>query len=83
MEKTLTVFTPTFNRAYCLDKCYNSLVNQTQYAYNNNSQILSIKNYSGLPNDENLESETDYSYYANGQIQSEITWKNDIEDGNH
>ena len=29
MEKTLTVFTPTFNRAYCLDKCYNSLVNQT------------------------------------------------------
>ena len=29
MEKTLTVFTPTFNRAYCLDKCYNSLINQT------------------------------------------------------
>ena len=26
MEKILTVFTPTFNRAYCLDKCYNSLV---------------------------------------------------------
>jgi len=29
MGKTLTVFTPTFNRAYCLDKCYNSLINQT------------------------------------------------------
>lgn len=29
MEKTLTVFTPTFNRAYCLNKCYNSLINQT------------------------------------------------------
>ncbi|MBR9853715.1 MAG: glycosyltransferase family 2 protein [Algicola sp.] len=27
--KTITVFTPTYNRAYCLDKCYNSLVNQT------------------------------------------------------
>lgn len=25
----LTVFTPTFNRAYCLDKCYQSLVRQT------------------------------------------------------
>lgn len=27
--KMLTIFTPTFNRAYCLDKCYQSLVNQT------------------------------------------------------
>ncbi|HRV55791.1 MAG TPA: glycosyltransferase family 2 protein [Mangrovimonas sp.] len=27
--KTLTVFTPTFNRAYCLDQCYQSLINQT------------------------------------------------------
>ncbi len=27
--KTLTVFTPTFNRAYCLGICYESLVNQT------------------------------------------------------
>ncbi len=27
--KTLTVFTPTFNRAYCLGQCYDSLVNQT------------------------------------------------------
>ncbi len=26
--KTITVFTPTFNRAYCLGKCYNSLTNQ-------------------------------------------------------
>ncbi len=26
--KTLTVFTPTYNRAYCLHKCYNSLVRQ-------------------------------------------------------
>ncbi|MEH7335243.1 glycosyltransferase family 2 protein [Neobacillus drentensis] len=25
----LTVFTPTYNRAYCLDKCYESLVRQT------------------------------------------------------
>jgi len=27
--KTLTIFTPTFNRAFCLGNCYNSLVNQT------------------------------------------------------
>ncbi|MGE8204558.1 glycosyltransferase family 2 protein [Heyndrickxia sp. NPDC080065] len=27
--KTLTVFTPTFNRAYCLEKCYQSLLRQT------------------------------------------------------
>lgn len=27
--KTVTVFTPTFNRAYCLGQCYDSLVNQT------------------------------------------------------
>ncbi|MCM3115097.1 glycosyltransferase family 2 protein [Neobacillus sp. MER 74] len=27
--KILTVFTPTFNRAYCLEKCYQSLVHQT------------------------------------------------------
>ncbi|TXE11664.1 glycosyltransferase family 2 protein [Seonamhaeicola algicola] len=27
--KTLTVFTPTYNRAYCLHQCYNSLVAQT------------------------------------------------------
>ena len=27
--KTLTVFTLTYNRAYCLDKCYKSLLRQT------------------------------------------------------
>jgi glycosyltransferase involved in cell wall biosynthesis len=27
--KLLTVFTPTYNRAYCLEKCYKSLINQT------------------------------------------------------
>ncbi|MFD0829848.1 glycosyltransferase family 2 protein [Neobacillus sp. M.A.Huq-85] len=27
--KLITVFTPTFNRAYCLHKCYQSLVRQT------------------------------------------------------
>lgn len=27
--KTLTVFTPTYNRAYCLGQCYDSLVRQT------------------------------------------------------
>lgn len=27
--KLLTVFTPTYNRAYCLDQCYQSLVRQT------------------------------------------------------
>ncbi|WP_025739372.1 glycosyltransferase family 2 protein [Aquimarina pacifica] len=27
--KTITVFTPTYNRAYCLHKCYNSLVSQS------------------------------------------------------
>ncbi|GAA4274196.1 glycosyltransferase family 2 protein [Aquimarina gracilis] len=29
MKKTVTVFTPTYNRAYCLHKCYNSLVKQS------------------------------------------------------
>lgn len=27
--KTLTIFTPTYNRAYCLGKCYEALVRQT------------------------------------------------------
>lgn len=27
--KTITVFTPTYNRAYCLDQCYQSLIRQT------------------------------------------------------
>ncbi|WP_024769158.1 glycosyltransferase family 2 protein [Aquimarina macrocephali] len=27
--KTITVFTPTYNRAYCLHKCYDSLVKQS------------------------------------------------------
>ncbi len=27
--KTLTIFTPTYNRAYCLGQCYESLLNQT------------------------------------------------------
>jgi len=27
--KTLTVFTPAYNRAYCLDQCYQSLIKQT------------------------------------------------------
>lgn len=29
MDKTLTVFTATYNRAYCLNKCYDSLRRQT------------------------------------------------------
>lgn len=29
MTKTLTVFTPAYNRAYCLHECYESLVRQT------------------------------------------------------
>jgi glycosyltransferase involved in cell wall biosynthesis len=29
MNKLLTVFTPTYNRAYCLDRCYESLKKQT------------------------------------------------------
>ena len=29
MEKILTVFTPTYNRAYILPKCYESLTKQT------------------------------------------------------
>lgn len=29
MKKKITVFTPTYNRAYCLDKCYKSLTRQT------------------------------------------------------
>ncbi|TGV03948.1 glycosyltransferase family 2 protein [Flavivirga rizhaonensis] len=27
--KTITVFTPTYNRAYCLHQCYESLINQS------------------------------------------------------
>ena len=29
MSKVLTIFTPAFNRAYTLNKCYESLKNQT------------------------------------------------------
>jgi glycosyltransferase involved in cell wall biosynthesis len=29
MKKTLTIFTPTFNRAFCLDNLYQSLMHQT------------------------------------------------------
>lgn len=29
MSKLLTIFTPTYNRAYCLSKCYESLLQQT------------------------------------------------------
>ncbi len=29
MEKLLTVFTPTYNRAYCLKNCYKSLIQQS------------------------------------------------------
>lgn len=31
--KTITVFTPTYNRAYCLDRCYNSLVAQSNHDF--------------------------------------------------
>jgi glycosyltransferase involved in cell wall biosynthesis len=31
--KLLTVFTPTYNRAYCLEKCYKSLINQTCHEF--------------------------------------------------
>ena len=27
--KLLTIFTPSYNRAYCLDQCYESLIRQT------------------------------------------------------
>ena len=27
--KTLTIFTPAYNRAYCLDRCYEALKRQT------------------------------------------------------
>jgi len=27
--KQITIFTPTYNRAYCLGQCYESLVKQT------------------------------------------------------
>ena len=27
--KTITVFTPAYNRAYCLNQCYQSLLRQT------------------------------------------------------
>ena len=29
MTKTITVFTPSYNRAYCLHKCYESLLEQS------------------------------------------------------
>lgn len=32
-EPLITVFTPTYNRAYCLDKCYQSLRRQTNYNF--------------------------------------------------
>lgn len=33
IKKTITVFTPTYNRAYCLSKCYESLRRQTVKAF--------------------------------------------------
>lgn len=33
MGKLLTVFTPTYNRAYCLRKCYESLCRQTSFDF--------------------------------------------------
>lgn len=32
-KKLITVFTPTFNRAYCLHKCYDSLKQQSSYNF--------------------------------------------------
>ena len=29
MSNIITVFTPTYNRAYCLSKCYDSMKRQT------------------------------------------------------
>ena len=34
MEKLITVFTPTYNRAHILHRCYESLCNQTSYNFN-------------------------------------------------
>ena len=31
--KTITVFTPAYNRAYCIDQCYQSLLRQTNKAF--------------------------------------------------
>ncbi|KIL52991.1 glycosyltransferase family 2 protein [Jeotgalibacillus campisalis] len=31
--KTLTIFTPSYNRAYCLNQCYESLTNQSNYDF--------------------------------------------------
>ena len=47
--KTLTVFTPTYNRAYCLHQCYNSLVKQT-----NNNFIWLIIDDGSSDNTKNL-----------------------------
>ena len=33
LKKSLTVFTPTYNRAYCLQQCYDSLLRQTSHDF--------------------------------------------------
>lgn len=71
--KTLTVFTPTFNRAYCLDILYKSLFNQTNQDFiwmviddgssdNTKELIQSWKNESKI--------EIEYIYKENGGMHS-------------
>ncbi|MEP5341493.1 MAG: glycosyltransferase family A protein [Algibacter sp.] len=62
--KTLTVFTPTYNRAFCLGNCYNSLVTQT----NKNFKWLIIDDGSqdktkALVNSWILENKIDIQYH--------------------
>lgn len=62
--KTLTVFTPTYNRAYCLENCYQSLKTQT----NNNFIWLivddgSTDNTKSLVNSWIMERKVDIKYF--------------------
>jgi glycosyltransferase involved in cell wall biosynthesis len=62
--KILTVFTPTYNRAFCLGNCYNSLLNQT----NKNFKWLIIDdgshdNTKSLVNSWILENKIDIQYH--------------------
>ena len=71
MKCLLTVFTPTYNRAYCLHKCYDSLRRQTVKNFewliiddgsDDNTGEL-VKKWMSDPNDFKIK----YIYKVNGQ----------------
>jgi len=78
MEKTLTVFTPTYNRAYRLNQCYESLVRQTSKDFlwliiddgSTDDTYDRVKRWIG--NDNGFE--IIYTYKENGGVHTACNW---------